>query len=70
MNGRPASIDCKTLVSMMHMMQGRGGGSKRLTFLVNKWDSLARLIYVRFLNENYLKLVRTVILIRRRVNII
>lgn len=48
MNGRPASIDCKTLVSMMDTTQGRGGGSKRLTFLVNEWDSLARLIYVRF----------------------
>lgn len=48
MNGRPSSIDCKTLVSMMDMMQGRRGGSKRLTFLVNEWDNLARLIYVRF----------------------
>ena len=53
MEGCPAGIDCKTSVSMMDMMQGGGGGSKRLTFLVNEWDSLARLIYVRFCNETY-----------------
>ena len=48
MNGRLADIDGKISVRMMDMMQGRGGGSKRLTCLVNEWDSLARLIYVRF----------------------
>ena len=53
MDGRPAGIDCKPLVSMMDMMQGRDGGSKRLTFLINEWDSLARLIYVRFYNKTY-----------------
>ena len=28
MNDRSAGIDCKTLVSMMDMMQGLGGGDK------------------------------------------